>query len=287
MLRPFDTSAEGLEELVRAGESATVEFKKALPPDSVLARVLSAFANTEGGILLIGIDERQGIVGVPGRELTGILERLEGVAAEVLFSPAYINATKVPSGWVPFVVVNKAPDHLAPVRTADGKVYGRARTQIQELPLAEPAAREEETAPCTVFVAMSFREEEEPALVDYYAAMKRAAKQTGLPLELMRVDQVEGDYDISQKVLTQISAADIVIADFTLSPHNVYYEAGFARGEGKRLILTAHKGTVLEFDVRNWRTIFYKNATELEAALIPALRTAFEEVVSSSSGPGS
>jgi hypothetical protein len=32
---------------------------------------------------------------------------------------------------------------------------------------------------------------------------------------------------------------------------------------------------VLEFDVRNWRTIFYRNATELEKHLIDAFR-AFE-----------
>jgi hypothetical protein len=29
------------------------------------------------------------------------------------------------------------------------------------------------------FVAMSFRSEEEPALVDYFAAMQRAVKRTG------------------------------------------------------------------------------------------------------------
>lgn len=64
--------------------------------------------------------------------------------------------------------------------------------------------------------------------------------------------------------------------DRPLEPRNVYFEAGVARGKGKRLIQTARKGTSLEFDIRNWRTIFYKNATDLEelvrAAFIDAYR---------------
>jgi nucleoside 2-deoxyribosyltransferase len=70
--------------------------------------------------------------------------------------------------------------------------------------------------------------------------------------------------------MDEIDAADIVIADFTLSPANVYFELGYARGKGRRVIQTARRGTVLEFDVRNWRTVFYRNATELEEGRLPA-----------------
>jgi hypothetical protein len=68
-----------------------------------------------------------------------------------------------------------------------------------------------------------------------------------------------------------------VIVDFTLNPRNVYFEAGYARGGKKKLIHTARKETKLEFDIRNWRTLFYRNATELEAALVPALVNAYRE----------
>jgi hypothetical protein len=43
-----------------------------------------------------------------------------------------------------------------------------------------------------VFVAMSFRFEEEPSLVDYFAAMRRAVAATKLPIELVRIDLFEG-----------------------------------------------------------------------------------------------
>jgi hypothetical protein len=134
-----------------------------------------------------------------------------------------------------------------------------------------------------VFVAMSFREEEEPALVDYYEAMKRAAKATDYPIELDRIDE-PGDFEISQEIMDRIQAADIVIADFTLSPPNVYFEAGFARGCPKRIIQLARKETHLEFDVRNWHTLFYRNATELEAKLMPELVGAYGQVMAARRG---
>lgn len=117
------------------------------------------------------------------------------------------------------------------------------------------------------FVAMSFREEEEPALVDYFGAMKRAVKESKLPINLTRIDLVEGDYEISQKIMDEIFKSDFILADFTLNPRNVYFEIGIARGCKKVVLQTAHSATVLEFDIRNWRTIFYKNATELEKKL--------------------
>jgi hypothetical protein len=123
---------------------------------------------------------------------------------------------------------------------------------------------------------MSFRLEEEPALVDYSAAIKRAICATGLPLELVRIDLVDGDYEISQRIMDEIDRCEIVLADFTLSPPNVYFELGYARGrKTKQIIQTARKGTNLEFDVRNWRTEFYRNATELEEKLQPVLRNAY------------
>jgi len=56
----------------------------------------------------------------------------------------------------------------------------------------------------------------------------------------------------------------------------VYFELGYARGcKNKQIVQTARKDTLLEFDVRNWRTEFYCNATELEEKLIPALQSAY------------
>jgi nucleoside 2-deoxyribosyltransferase len=116
--------------------------------------------------------------------------------------------------------------------------------------------------------------------VGYYRGIKRAVEGVSLSIELRWIDFVDGDSEISQQIMDEIDQAEIVITDFTLSARNVYFELGYARGKQKRIIQTARKETTLEFAVRNWRTMFYRNATELEEKLVPELRAAYNDVVS-------
>lgn len=53
-----------LQSLVAAGETMHVEFKQKLPEWPKLVRELVAFANTEGGVLLIGVDDDGNISGL-------------------------------------------------------------------------------------------------------------------------------------------------------------------------------------------------------------------------------
>jgi len=78
----------GPEELARriaAGEGKTLEFKRGLPGDAKLARTLAAFANTRGGLLLIGVGDRGERVGAPHPRAT--LAEVRRVAAEALEPP--------------------------------------------------------------------------------------------------------------------------------------------------------------------------------------------------------
>lgn len=126
-------------------------------------------------------------------------------------------------------------------------------------------------SPIQVFVAMSFREHDEPTLVDYWQAMLRAAGRARREFNLVRLDEVDGDYEIVDRIYREIDAAYLVIADLTLSSANVYLEIGYARGRRKRVIQTCRSDTHLEFDVRNRRTLIYQNATMLERKLLQAL----------------
>jgi predicted HTH transcriptional regulator len=53
-----------LRELIRDGESSTLEFKRKFTSAPKIAKEVSAFANTKGGILLLGVDDNGSIVGV-------------------------------------------------------------------------------------------------------------------------------------------------------------------------------------------------------------------------------
>ena len=281
----FDTTPAGLIEIILNGESDTVEFKTKLPPADLIAKILTAFANSHGGILIVGISDNGEIIGLSNNELMNTLIRLQHLAASLFSWPIEINSVNIDGKNIVYAVVDKAPPHLAPVMTAKGAIFTQRAGRLTRLESKDffksaiidvkpNQAKEEYIA----FVAMSFREEEEPALVDYLRAMERAVNTTELPIKLTRMDLVEGDYEISQQLMDEIDRADIVIADFTLNPANVYFELGYARGRKRRVIQTARKGTLLEFDIRNWRTLFYRNATELEQKLIAELKAAYADI---------
>ncbi len=288
----IETTPESIRELARKGESTTVEFKTKLPPADIIGRVFASFANTDGGIILIGVADNGEILGIPEDAVENTIDRLHKIGSSMLPFPTEIGRVEIEGKSVVYAVVSKSPNHLGPVLSSRGEVYERKGSASVVVPgsslkgvlraaAQKISANNDESPtqnnPMVLFVAMSFREEEEPALADYYAAMKRAAKATELNITLRRMDLVEGDFEISQRIMDEIDSADVVLADFTLNSRNVYFELGYARGKNCRVIQTARKGTALEFDIRNWRTLFYRNATELEEKLQLEFSKAYSE----------
>lgn len=275
----FDTSPDGILTIVSGGENPLVEFKTRFVERSI-ARHLAAFANSRGGILIIGVGDRGELLGLSQDEAKAAHERLTRLATSLLPSTIFrTGMEEINSKILVYAVIEEAPAAVRPIRLSTGAWLMEKNGKIIELTPPVPIESATKTArPIKIFVAMSFRNEEEPALVDYYEAMQRAVNSTDFSIEIVRIDLLEGDYEISQQIMNEIDNADIVLTDFTLSPANVYFELGYARGKSKRIIQSARKGTTLEFDARNWRTIFYKNATELEKALTPALNEACLEI---------
>ena len=54
------------------GEDATIEFKREMPHRNSLADEIAAFANTQGGLILIGIDDNKEIVGIELQKLDSV-----------------------------------------------------------------------------------------------------------------------------------------------------------------------------------------------------------------------
>ncbi len=55
---------EQLNNILFEGEGLTVEFKRKISSPEKIARAMIAFANTHGGVLIFGIDDDGGVVGV-------------------------------------------------------------------------------------------------------------------------------------------------------------------------------------------------------------------------------
>ena len=74
----FELSEEEVREILAMGEGRTVEFKQGLARDEKVARTLCAFANTRGGILLVGVGDRGEVLGAG--KVEEVLARLAEIA---------------------------------------------------------------------------------------------------------------------------------------------------------------------------------------------------------------
>lgn len=275
---------QSLQRMLEEGESQSIEFKTDITSTSQLARDVAAMANSGGGLIFVGVDPTGRPLGLTDKIRSRARARVDQVAESIfpeLHGQARLSVGEylIGGGIVLVISVPDVPESFKPVRTVDGVVYMRrddhvVRVSSNPAPHPSNATTRKEWR---IFVAMSFQVDREPALVDYYHAMKRAIRRSGIKCRIDRVDEVHGDYEVTAKIEEMITSADIVIADFTLNSPNVYYEAGIARGSKVYTIRTARKDTEIPFDVGTKKFILYTNATQLEESLIdPIQRAALE-----------
>ena len=74
----FHSQTELIEKIM-LGEDTTIEFKREMPHRNSLADEIAAFANSQGGVLLIGVDDYREIVGLELPEL----DRVEKTVVEI------------------------------------------------------------------------------------------------------------------------------------------------------------------------------------------------------------
>lgn len=87
------------------------------------------------------------------------------------------------------------------------------------------------------FVASAFDHEDVDAIYDH--AIQPVLKE--LKLHPLRVDRVEHNDDIDDRIFSLIDQSLLCIADLTHARPSVYYEAGYAFGSGKPVIYLARK----------------------------------------------
>lgn len=119
---------------IQAGESQTTEFKRGLGDLSAAGRAICAFANTEGGVLILGVDDTQEIVGVK-EDTENVQERLTSFLHTGCSTPvsAQSGRHQDPKGWVHWVEVPQQRG-FEPLRY-DGRVWVRRdRSSVEPSP---------------------------------------------------------------------------------------------------------------------------------------------------------
>ena len=124
-----------------------------------------------------------------------------------------------------------------------------------------------------VFVVMPF----DKAFDDVYEfGIKGAAEDVGAYAE--RVSEQMFDDSILDRVVNQISKADVIVADMTGRNPNVYYEVGYAHALDKVTVLVTQNAKDIPFDLKDRPHLEYAgSASSLRPLLGPRLAWAVEE----------
>jgi hypothetical protein len=87
-----------------------------------------------------------------------------------------------------------------------------------------------------------------------------------------RADDAVGPGIVIADIISEIAAAQLIIADISPANPNVYFEVGYALALKKPTILLAKKGTPLPFDVAGFRVLFYEDSIGGKGKLEEGLR---------------
>ena len=117
---------DSVKELIAQGEHQQLDFKFAISDARKIARTLCAFANTDGGSLLIGVKDNGKIAGVDPIEEIHMIE----AAADMYCSPKLHFSTKVWQEDMKLVLeVHIDPNPVRPVMARDDQ--GRWRAYVR------------------------------------------------------------------------------------------------------------------------------------------------------------
>lgn len=163
-----------IQRLIWQGENEQVDFKQRVTQPDKIARTLVSFANTRGGIILIGVKDDGKVVGVDPEEEKHTLE----LAANFFCNPPLLlTYEEVELDGYTILKVSVAESavkpHFAKVKEADWRGYVRVKdTSVQTSKMVEKSMQTE--APTFEHIPL---DRHERAVLDYLALNRRVTLQ--------------------------------------------------------------------------------------------------------------
>ena len=123
------------------------------------------------------------------------------------------------------------------------------------------------------FVVMPFLPEFDDI---YLLGIRAACEKVGIDCE--RVDEQIFQETILDRIINEISSADLIIAETTGRNPNVFYEIGYAHALGKRVMLLTKSGSDIPFDLKSYPHLIYKGSiSRLKAELVKRIPKYLQE----------
>jgi hypothetical protein len=116
------------------------------------------------------------------------------------------------------------------------------------------------------FIAMTFNDD----IKIIRTAIKEALWETGFEPILIDEQNINSDKTINDEIIANLKKCKFCIADFSYHSNGVYFESGFALGQGKKVIYTCYDKEFAKahFDIRPLQHIIYPSAEQLKKDLI-------------------
>lgn len=130
LCRPMKSQEHHIQNLIQEGEHQMLDFKFEISDSRRIARTLAAFANTDGGRLLVGVKDNGAIAGVRSDEEIHMIQ----AAAEMYCQPPVHYSTEeweINGKTVLEVIIpkDKTDKHKAPDNQGDYKIFVRVRDE--------------------------------------------------------------------------------------------------------------------------------------------------------------
>lgn len=129
-------TTEEFVELCQCGETTTVQYKECFTTQTKIAQEMVAFANTHGGVILFGVQDKTGIMlGLTFKQLQDTGLELGNTANEQVKPAIYIETEVVKAEGKRFLVCHIAEGRNKPYKTNNGEIWvkqGQDKRRVTE-----------------------------------------------------------------------------------------------------------------------------------------------------------
>jgi predicted HTH transcriptional regulator len=111
-------------QIIKGGESSTVQFKERLPHQDSLAHEMIAFSNSRGGIIIFGVNDKTGnLNGLSFGEIQMANQQMVNIASQKVYPPIFLETETVSVQGNQLVVVSIAEGISKPYKDSNGTIY--------------------------------------------------------------------------------------------------------------------------------------------------------------------
>jgi len=131
-----------LTNIIQKGESGKVQFKEKMPHLESMAHEMIAFSNSEGGLIVFGVNDKTGdISGLNFSEIANLNKQLVNIASNNILPPILIKTETVSINGKNLVVVTIPEGAGKPYKDRNGSIYLKNGSDKRRVTSNEELAR--------------------------------------------------------------------------------------------------------------------------------------------------